>query len=362
MEEKNMKQKSVLALLMSGVLTLSLAACGGTPAASTPAANTPAASTPAASTPAPSDGAKVGQTVLKCAFNQTMENPEAQTMVQLSDKLYDATEGRYSIEVYPSEQLGSQAESMELVQNGAIEMAIVANSIVEGVSSDFAIIGTPYVYDSIDHQLKLFQSGKLDDLYATTEASGFTVLAAYSLGPRCLYTKELITTPEQLAGKKIRVMQSDTMIQMMNNMGGVGTAMGQGDVYSAIQSGTLDGAENNIITYTDLLQYEVAPYYTLTNHLMIPDELIINTNVFKGMSEADQKALKELSTESVQVMFDLADQLRTEYFDKVQKDFGVTVTEIDIKPFQDRCQDLINDVANRTDMTKAVYAAIQELR
>ena len=355
-----MNKKSALAMLLAGAMSLSLAACGGG-SSNTPAPAESKAAEPAQSQAA-SDGAKVGQTVLKLAFNQTMENPEAKTIVDLSDKLYDATEGRCSIEVYPSEQLGSQAESLELVQNGSIEMAIVANSIVEGANSDFAIIGTPYIYDSIDHQLKLFQSGKLDDLFASTASSGFTVLAAYSLGPRCLYTKELITTPEELSGKKIRVMQSDTMIGMMNAMGGVGTAMGQGDVYSAIQSGTLDGAENNIITYTDLLQYEVAPYYTLTNHLMIPDELIINNDVLAGMSEADQKALKDLSTESVGVMFDLAEQLRNEYFDKVQNEFGVTVTEVDIKPFQDRCQSLIDDVANRNDMTKSVYEAIQSLR
>ena len=357
-----MNKKSALAMLLAGAMSLSLAACGGGTTSTPAPAESKAADPAPAQSQAASDGAKVGQTVFKCAFNQTMENPEAKTMVELSDKLYDATEGRYSIEVYPSEQLGSQAESLELVQNGSIEMAIVANSIVEGVSSDFAMIGTPYVYDSIDHQKKLFQSGKLDDLFATTEGSGFTVLAAYSLGPRCLYTKELITTPEQLSGKKIRVMQSETMINMLNAMGGVGTAMAQGDVYSAIQSGVLDGAENNIITYTDLLQYEVAPYYTLTNHLMIPDELVINVDVLKGMSEADQKALKELATESVDTMFSLAEELRSEYFDKVQKEFGVTVTEIDIKPFQDRCQDLINDVANRSDMTKAVYQAIQDVR
>lgn len=351
-----MNKKSLLAMLLAGAMLAGLAACGGG-STSTPAPQESTAPVES-SAPVDNDGPKVGATVLKLAFNQTMENPEAKTIVDLSDKLYDATEGRYSIEVYPSEQLGSQAESLELVQNGAIEMAIVANSIVEGVNSDFAIIGTPYIYDSIEHQQKLFQSGKLDELFASTAGNGFTVLAAYSLGPRCLYTKELITTPEELSGKKIRVMQSDTMINMMNAMGGVGTAMGQGDVYSAIQSGTLDGAENNIITYTDLLQYEVAPYYTLTNHLMIPDELIINNDVLSSMSEADQEALKRLSTESVGIMFDLAETLRNEYFDKVQNEFDVTVTEVDIKPFQDRCQELIDSVANRNDMTKAVYEAI----
>ena len=248
------------------------------------------------------------------------------------------------------------------MQSGAIEMAIVANSIIEGVNPDFAIIGTPYIYDSIDHQKKLFQSGALDELFSTTEANGFNVLAAYSLGPRCLYTKELITTPEQLAGKKIRVMQSDTMIQMMNLMGGVGTAMAQGDVYSAIQAGTLDCAENNIITYTDLLQYEVAPYYTLTNHLMIPDELIINADVLKGMSEEDQASLKKLATESVDTMFSLAETLREEYFTKCKDEFGVTITEIDIAPFQEKVSPLIKEIAARSEMTQKVYDEIQALR
>ncbi|BDF66779.1 C4-dicarboxylate ABC transporter substrate-binding protein [Oscillospiraceae bacterium] len=353
-------KKSALAMLLAGAMTLSLAACGG---GNTTESKAPVESTPVAESAAPStDGAKVGQTVLKLSFNQTLENPEAKTVLELSDKLYDATEGRYSLEVYPSEQLGSQQESLELVQQGAIDMAIVANSIVEGVNPDFAIIGTPYIYDSIEHQKKLFQSGKLDDLFASTQDNGFTVLAAYSLGPRCLYTKELITTPEELAGKKIRVMQSDTMIQMLNNMGGVGTAMAQGDVYSAIQAGTLDGAENNIITYTDLLQYEVAPYYTLTNHLMIPDELIINNDVLGKMSAEDQEALKKLSTESVETMFTLAEELRDQYFTECETEHGVTVTEIDIKPFQDRCQGQIEEIANRTDMTKSVYEAILSLR
>lgn len=241
-------------------------------------------------------------------------------------------------------------------------MAIVANSIVEGVNSDFAIIGCPYIYDSIEHQKKLFQSGKLDELFATTSNNDFVVLAAYSLGPRCVYAKKPVTTPEELAGMKIRVMQSDTMIQMMNNMGGVGTAMAQGDVYSAIQAGTLDGAENNIITYTDLLQYEVAPYYSLTNHLMIPDELIINANLFSTMSAEDQEALKKLATESVETMFTLADNLRESYFEKCKNEFGVTVTEVDVAPFQEKMKSFIEEVANRSDMTKAVYAEIQALR
>jgi len=305
---------------------------------------------------------KVGATVFKLSFNQTIENPQAKTLLDLSDKLYDATEGRYSIEVYPNEQLGPQRESLELVQAGVIEMALVANSLIENVVSDFAVIGCPYIYDSIEHQKKLFQSGALDELYATAEGSGFYVLSAYSLGPRNIYTKSgPVTSPEDMNGLKIRVMQSDTMVQMINYMGGVGTPMGQGDVYSAIQSGVLDGAENNIITYTDLLQYEVAPFYSETNHLMIPDLLIIHNNVINGMPEEDQKALRKLANDSIEVFYTMAAELRDQYRAKCV-DFGVTFTTLDIAPFQTRMAPFIDEVSNRTEMTKSVAAKIKEMR
>lgn len=305
---------------------------------------------------------KVGETVLKLSFNQSIENPEAQTLIELSNNLYDATEGRYSIEVYPNEQLGNQKDSLESVQNGAVDMALVANTIIENVNPDFAIIGTPYVYDSIEQQQKFFESGALDELFATTDANGFKTLAAYSLGARCLYGKKEYKSPEDLSGQKIRVMQSETMTKMMELMGGVPTPMAQGDVYSAIQSGTLDGAENNIITYVDLLQYEVAPYFSVSNHLMIPDELIISKKVFDSMSEADQKALIKVSKESVPVAFKKCADLRDEYFKKAKDELGVTVTELDIKPFQEKLKPMIEEVAGKSELSKKVYESIKSVK
>lgn len=350
--------KTLIAMLLALVMVVALCACGQTTAPA--ATEAPAADAPAAEAPAADDGAKVGQTVLKCAFNQTITNPEAVTLQKISDDLYDATEGRYSIEVYPDAQLGDQAQTLEQVVMGTLDMALVANSIVETYCPDFAILGTPYVYDSIEHQQKVFESGKLADLYAETEAQGFVVLANYSLGARNLYTRDkAVTTPEELKGMKIRVMGSDTCIKMMNCMSGGtdGVAMAQGDVYSAIQTGTLDGAENNIITYVDLVQYEVAPYYNLTGHLMIPDELCIASNVLASMSEEDQAALKAACDASIAYMFDLCAELRADYEAKAVEQ-GVTISEADVPAFQAACADLINDVANRNEMTQAVYEAI----
>lgn len=347
--------KNIIAMLLALVMVVALCACGQTAAPAAPAADAPAADAPAAA---------VETKVLKCAFNQTIENPEAKTLQWIGEKLYEATEGRYTIEVYPDAQLGDQAQTLEQVVMGTLDMALVANAIVETYCPDFAILGTPYVYDSIEHQQKVFESGKLADLYAETEAQGFTVLSNYSLGARNLYTRDkAVVTPEDCKGMKIRVMGSDTCIKMMGLMNGGtdGIAMGQGDVYSAIQTGTLDGAENNIITYVDLVQYEVAPYYNLTGHLMIPDELCIANDVLAAMSEEDQAAFKQICNESIAYMFNLCAELRADYEAKAVEQ-GVTITEADVPAFQAACAPLIDEVASRNDMTASVYEAIKACR
>lgn len=349
--------KTLVAMLLALVMVLSLCACGQSAAPAATAA--PAAEGEPAAAEVPAD-----TKVLKCAFNQTITNPEAKTLQWIGEKLLEATDGRYTIEVYPDAQLGDQAQTLEQVVMGTLDMALVANSIVETYCPDFAMLGTPYVYDSIEHQQKVFESGLLADLYAETEAQGFTILSNYSLGARNLYTRDkAVVTPEDCKGMKIRVMGSDTCIKMMSLMNGGtdGIAMGQGDVYSAIQTGTLDGAENNIITYVDLVQYEVAPYYNLTGHLMIPDELCIANDVLASMSAEDQAALKDICNQSIAYMFDLCAELRSDYEAKAVEQ-GVTITEADVAAFQEACAPLIDDVAGRNEMTAAVYEAIKSCR
>lgn len=335
--------KKILALILALVMCFSLVACGG-------------------GSDSGSDDGAAETKYLKVAFNQTATNPECQTLEWMSDKLYEATEGRYALEVYPDAQLGSQEETLEQVTMGVLDMALVANSVIESYAPDMAILGTPYVYDSYEHQQKVFESGVLADVFATTEAHGFTVLAAYSLGARNVYTSEKpISTPADLAGMQLRVMGSQTCIDMMNAMGGEGLHMPQGDVYSAIQTGTIDGAENNIITYVDLVQYEVAKYYNYTNHLMVPDELVISNNVLASMSAEDQEALKKIATESITYCFDTINEQRAEY-EAIATEKGVIFTEADVPAFQAACADLINAVANKSDMSKAAYEAILSQR
>lgn len=333
-------KKKIWGLALVGVMALSLVGCGGTKEGS-------------------KDGA-VSKKTLKLAFNQSSEHPQYKALAEMSKAFYDATDGAYEIEISPNELLGSQKDAFELVQNGTIQMAMVANSIIENVNSDFAVLGLPYAYDSVEHQKKVFTSGILDEIFASTSKNNFNVMAAFTAGSRCVYTDKPVYTPADLAGYKIRVMESPTSIAMLNAMGGVSTPMAQGEVYTAIQQGIINGGENNEITYADLKHYEVAPYFSYTRHLMIPDLLVMNSNAITQMSEEHQQILKDLCKEYTAREFELWEaELETAKVKATES--GATFVEVDITPFQEACQSVIEDVVSKSESSKALYDEIRKL-
>lgn len=307
------------------------------------------------------DAAKPEQgktTVLKVSFNQSDKHPQFVALTEMSKKLEEQTKGAYKLDIQPNELLGNQKDSFELVQAGTIQMAVVGNPIVEVVNKDFAAIGLPYVYDSQAHQRKVFTSGILKDLFASTEKNNFNVLGAFTAGARSVYTDKEIKTPDDLKGYKIRVMQSPTMIKMLNAMGGVGTPMGQGEVYTAIQQKTINGGENNEITYADLKHYEVAKVFSNTRHLMVPDLIIINSKTYKDMPADVRATFDKLMAETVNREFDLWDQ-QIETAKKVAMDKGAKFVEVDIKPFQANCAPLAEEVTKSSPTAKKVYDSIR---
>ncbi|MEH0386885.1 TRAP transporter substrate-binding protein [Vibrio mimicus] len=298
---------------------------------------------------------------IKVAFNQSDKHPQYRVLEELGQKLNEETDGRYKLTIYPNELMGDQRATLELVQNGAIQMAVVANPIVENYDKTFRMIGMPYVYTSPEHQEKVFTSGVLNDLFASTQRYGFEVLTAYTAGARSMYTKDAPTeTIADMKGKKIRVMQSDTMIKMLTCMGGTGVPMSQGEVYTAVQQGVLDGAENNEITYADLKHYEVAPYFTATRHLMVPDLVVISSNFINSISKKDQATLRRLAKESTLNEFKLWNE-QIEQAKVLAVSQGATFTEVDVKPFQKNCKKLHSDLAE-TDAQKTLLEEITALQ
>ena len=177
-------------------------------------------------------------------------------------------------------------------------------------------------------------------------------------GVRNVYTDVgPINTPADLNGLQIRVMQSDTNLKMMELMGGIGIAMGQGEVYTAIQTGVLDGGENNELIYTSLLHTEVAPYYSYTQHLMVPDYLVINTNIWNEMPDDVKTIFREELDKAIDYEYDVFAEA-VEAAKKVAIEAGANFNVADMAAFQEAVSPLTESKLT-TDVTKNIYAAMR---
>lgn len=305
------------------------------------------------------DGA---QTVFRVAFNQDIDHPQAQALTELSDELEARTEGRYALELYTDETLGDQAATIEQVQSGTIDFAVVAGPLLENFESDFSTVNLPYLYESPEHQLSVLNDREVvGELYDTLIDDDIQVLTAYHGGVRNVYSSEgPVETPADLSGQKIRVIGSDTNVRMMELMGGVGTPMAQGEVYTAIQSGVLDGAENNELIYSSLSHDEIAPYYSRTEHLMMPDYLVSNPGVWESIPEEDRAVFEELLTASVDTELELFGTAVDEAT-AAAEEAGAQFNDVDVEVFRDAVQPL-HEESVTSDLARSVYDAIEEAR
>ncbi|OYN89366.1 TRAP transporter substrate-binding protein [Parenemella sanctibonifatiensis] len=241
-----------------------------------------------------------GKTTFRLAFNQTEEHPQYIAAKNMGEKLEERTDGRYGIRVYANEQLGSQNEVVQNVSAGTVEMMYIGGPVMESFNPDFIVFNLPYMFASIEAQDAVFSDESvMGDLKKSIEESKrITVLSALFAGVRNVYGSKAVRTPADLGGMKIRVQQSDSQVKMLELMGGIPSPMGQGEVYTALQSGVLDGAENNETVFHALKHDEVAKFYSYTRHLMIPDYLLINTDKLNEMEEADRTVFLELAEEA----------------------------------------------------------------
>lgn len=303
---------------------------------------------------------KIESGIIRIAYNQATTHPHYQALYKAGEKFSEMTNGRFKFLIYPNEVLGDQRATLELVQNGALQMAIVNNAMLENYNKDFGILGLPYIFNSQEHQKKVFTSGVLDELFESTKQYKFEVMAAYTAGSRNIYTKKTIKSPKDLDGMKIRVMESPVMVATLKYMGGVGTPMSQGEVYTAIQQGVLDGGENNEITYMDMKHYEVAPYFSQTQHIMVPDVVIAESKYLEKISKEDRELLRKLLDESIEEEFKLwNEQVEIAKENAVKQ--GVTFVDVDIKPFQKNCEILHKEFMKDSKFAQKLYEEIREM-
>ncbi|MGO1926277.1 MAG: TRAP transporter substrate-binding protein [Brachybacterium tyrofermentans] len=300
------------------------------------------------------------ETVYRVAFNQPESHPQYVALTHLGERMRDATGGKCALEVFPNESLGPQSDTIELVQAGSVDFSMVAGSLMENFNPDFVVFNLPYVFDSKEHQRKVLDDPEItSELYSSLEDKNISVVAGFHGGVRNVYNSvKPVETPEDLAGMKIRVIESDTNLTMLELMGGSGAPMGQGEVYTAIQSGILEGGENNESIYANLSHDEVAPYYSSTQHLMFPDYLISNPATLDRMDPECRDFLESDIAHTTAEEGELWTQ-EVERSHEMALEAGAQFNEVDIDAFRTAVQPLIDDSLGN-DVTRKLYADVRE--
>ncbi len=212
----------------------------------------------------------------------------------------ERSNGRIIIEVYPGSQLGQEKAVIEQVQFGAIDLTRVSISPVASFVPKLNAFQMPYLYRNSEHMWKVLKGDIGKELLASLEPFGFIGLGWFEAGARSFYTtKKAVRTPADLKGMKIRVQESELMMGLVSAFGAVPTPMPYGEVYSSLQTGVIDGAENNPPSYYSASHYEVAKYYTLDEHTMVP-EIIIGSKISLGrLSKADLDLIKQAAFDAI---------------------------------------------------------------
>jgi tripartite ATP-independent transporter DctP family solute receptor len=240
--------------------------------------------------------------VLKASDVHPPGYPTVVAVEDMGKKLATATKGRLSIQMYPSMQLGGEKEAVEQAQVGAIQFARVSVGVLGPVVPDLNVFNLPFLFRNTAHMEKVIDGPigqKLLDEVTNNPNTHLVGLCFMDAGARNLYsTKKPIRTIADLKSMKIRVMGNPIFVAMMNDLGGNGVPMGYDQVFSALQTGVVDGAENNEPSYVFDHHYEVAKFYTLTEHLIVPEILVFSRPTWDKLSKSDQALLKKLSRQA----------------------------------------------------------------
>lgn len=298
------------------------------------------------------------QKVLKLAHGLDVQHPVHCAMEFMARRVEEHSGGKLKIQIYPSEQLGSEQQCVELLQIGSLAMTKVSAAIMESFTENYKVLGLPYVFRSKEHAFKVLDGEIGQELLQSTEPYWIKGLCFYDAGSRSFYTvKKPVLHPDDLTGMKIRVMKSYTAMQMVSAMGGSPTPVSWGELYTALQSGVVDGAENNPPSFFTSRHYEVCRYYSLNEHTRVPDVLIISTRVWNRLSSREQEWLQKAVHESVLVERQLWQEAEAETLEQVRK-AGVEIVYPDQKPFADKVQKLYESYQPNSQL----YHLIQRIR
>lgn len=301
------------------------------------------------------------QTVIKLGHGLDVSHPVHRAMADMADRVATASDGQMRIDIYPNEQLGSQRQCLELLQIGSLDMTKVSSSVMESFSPQYKVFGLPYVFDDDAHRFAVMEGPIGRQILRSSESAWLRGVTYYDAGWRSFYTRERpIRRPEDLEGLKIRTQESPVAIEMVNQLGGSASPISFGELYTALQQGVVDGAENNAPSFYTTRHYELSDYYSLDRHTAPPDVLLASSHLWDRLTPQERKWLQEAADASAQYQKTLWEEATREAMQAVEE-AGVTIIEPEIDPFREAVQPLYDQYRREQPEVYEVVRTIREM-
>ncbi|PRP68306.1 C4-dicarboxylate ABC transporter substrate-binding protein [Nonlabens agnitus] len=298
-------------------------------------------------------------TVLRLAHSLDTEHPVHKGMVVLGESLEQKSGGKMKVQLYPNGQLGGERESIELLQIGSLDITKVSAGVLENFIPEYKVFSIPYLFRDKQHSHNIYDGEVGRSILNKGEKFNLQGLTFYDAGSRSFYTKtEPINSPADVKDMKIRVMKSNMAIEMIQDLGGAPTPISFGELYTALQQGVVDGAENNIPSYYTSKHFEVCKFLSIDEHTSVPDVLVIGTETLARLTDQEKEWLEEAVQESKKAQRALWEKSEKESLEAVTKS-GVKVNYPEKQPFREATKEMLQIFDENPSMKKLVQS-IQE--
>lgn len=303
-----------------------------------------------------------GKRIIRIAHAQSEEHPEHIGMLKFKEIIEEKLGDKYEVQIFPNELLGSAQKAIELTQTGAIDFVVAGTANVETFADSYEIFSMPYLFTSQDAYREVMNDTEyMQKLYNSTDESGFRVLTWFDAGTRNFYSTKPIHSPDDLKGQKIRVQQSPASVNMVKAFGAAASPMSFGEVYTAIQQGVINGAENNELALTNNKHGEVAKYFSYDQHQMIPDVLIGNTKFLDSLSDEEYDIFMEAAQAATEVELEEWQKAVLEAKEYAQNEQGVEFIDVDVQAFRDKVVSVQQDMLEENPNIVEIYEHIQQV-
>ncbi|MDO4345163.1 MAG: TRAP transporter substrate-binding protein [Eubacteriales bacterium] len=296
---------------------------------------------------------------LKLGHNLAEDHAVHIELTKFAEDVAEQSNGTINIQIFPNGTLGSEADMLSQIQMGALDMAKVSASTLGQFSKLYNAYSVPYVFNDKEHYYNVMDGEITQSIFDSTEADGFIGLTWLDSGSRSFYTANTpIRKPEDLKGLKIRTMDSQMAIDMMNALGGAATVMGYSEIYTGLQQGVIDGAENNVTALRD--HGEVAKYYSFDEHTRIPDIVVLSANVWNQMSDSQKEVLKSCAKAATDDYKTAWEEFENQVLDQAVNEFGVElIKDVDTAAFQEAVQPVYESLKSSDP---EVYAIVEQIQ